>query len=90
MSPHLAVEYWLSETMSSSIIIILYPSKLNITVRIIHTLVVCSVTLSKARKNTFNIQSEMLTRKLYKPKYQMRASLCHVIKREHTNIKHLS
>lgn len=36
----------------------------------------------------FQIQSE--TKKLYKPKYQMRASLCHVIKREHTNIKHLS
>lgn len=42
--------------------------------------------LKKRKCHIFEIQSE--TKKLYKPKHQMRASLCHVIKREHTNIKH--
>lgn len=59
---------------------------------IINTLVHCSVTLFKVfkRESKIRLTYRGKQKKLYKPKYQLRASLCHVIKREHTNIKHLS
>lgn len=46
--------------------------------------------LQKKKKKKYLKKKEKLTKQVYKPKYQTRASLCHVIKREHTDIKHLT
>lgn len=46
--------------------------------------------LKKKKKKKYLKKKEKLTKQVYKPKYQTRASLCHVIKREHTDIKHLT
>lgn len=59
---------------------------------IIQTIRLFSYTLQGLKEEKDYVQNteQNVNKKLYKPQInQTRASLCHVIKREHTNIKHL-
>lgn len=92
----LVVKYWMNETMISYIMMYNVDFKNpNMREIIIHSKQLFSNTLpslgKKRRKpNVVWNTAWNVNKRIYKPKYQMRASLCHVIKREHTNIKHLS